>query len=266
MSGHAEACCYARGNPARARSRRSRHGHGDLSSARVRAARVAVATAIAELFRTVMMFHSKLEGAPALNMESVLRAEFANGAASLRCPAPNERSEVIAAADLVVIDEAARVEDELLDAVRPMLATSTGGGRLIALTTPAGNAVGFLMRGPAAMTGTGQRLRHPNARASRKNFLTRSCASLVQQRFSARSMGLNFLIPMKRCFPTAIIDAAFTESVLPLWNDDTVHIKHGAFAGFSYDASTRFVVGVDLGKVDRSDRNCVLEHYQRRYG
>ena len=37
--------------------------------------------------------------------------------------------------DLVVIDEAARVEDDLYFAVRPMLAT--GGGRLIAASTPA---------------------------------------------------------------------------------------------------------------------------------
>ena len=41
-----------------------------------------------------------------------------------------------AAADLVIIDEAARVEDDLISAFRPMLATSNG--RLIALTTPAG--------------------------------------------------------------------------------------------------------------------------------
>ncbi|MGC1590781.1 MAG: hypothetical protein WA770_11755 [Pseudolabrys sp.] len=40
------------------------------------------------------------------------------------------------AADLIVIDEAARVKDSLLQAVRPMLATSQG--RLVALTTPAG--------------------------------------------------------------------------------------------------------------------------------
>ena len=39
---------------------------------------------------------------------------------------------------MVIIVEAARVEDELLAAVRPMLAVSDFGGRLIALSTPFG--------------------------------------------------------------------------------------------------------------------------------
>jgi helicase-like protein len=118
----------------------------------------------AELFRTVMLFHSKLDGAPVLTMESVLRAEFANGSRILALPGTERTIRGYAAADLVVIDEAARVEDELLAAVRPMLATSTGGGRLIALTTPAGKRGWFLMRGPRPMTGTAPRLRRLTAR------------------------------------------------------------------------------------------------------
>ena len=42
----------------------------------------------------------------------------------------------LASVDLIVIDEAARVDDELLAATRPMLAVSNG--TLFALTTPAG--------------------------------------------------------------------------------------------------------------------------------
>jgi hypothetical protein len=42
----------------------------------------------------------------------------------------------LASVDLIVIDEAARVDDELLAATRPMLAVSNGN--LFALTTPAG--------------------------------------------------------------------------------------------------------------------------------
>ena len=41
-----------------------------------------------------------------------------------------------AGAKLIVIDEAARVEDNLIAALRPMMATVDGS--LIALTTPAG--------------------------------------------------------------------------------------------------------------------------------
>ena len=86
-------------------------------------------------------------------MQSILRAEFANGSRILALPGTEKTVSGYAAADLVVIDEAARVEDDLLAAIRPMLATSNG--RLIALTTPAEKGAGFSTRGPAvALTGT----------------------------------------------------------------------------------------------------------------
>ncbi len=49
----------------------------------------------------------------------------------------------------MILDEASRIEDQLLAAVRPMLATSNG--ELIALTTPAGKR-GFFFE---AWTGDG---------------------------------------------------------------------------------------------------------------
>ena len=83
-----------------------------------------------------MAIHSRLGGAPDLKGDSALRMEFVNGT-QYHCAARHRTDNArLAAAALVIIDEAARVEDDLLAAVRPMLATS--GGRLIALTTPAG--------------------------------------------------------------------------------------------------------------------------------
>jgi hypothetical protein len=73
-----------------------------------------------------------------------------NSSRILALPGTEKTIRGYAKADLVVIDEAARVEDELLAAVRPMLATSEGGGRLIALTTPAGKRGWFF----EAWTGT----------------------------------------------------------------------------------------------------------------
>ena len=91
----------------------------------------------AEMLRTIAGFHSKLKGAPELRSESILRAELANGSRILALPGTEKTIRGYAGADLVIIDEAARVEDDLIAAVRPMLATSNG--KLIALTTPAGN-------------------------------------------------------------------------------------------------------------------------------
>src|SRR5258705_2630397 len=92
----------------------------------------------AEMLRTIMLFHAKLEGAPALVGESKLTVELTNGSRILALPGTERTVRGFAGAALVIIDEAARVDDELLAAVRPMLAVAEGGGRLIALTTPAG--------------------------------------------------------------------------------------------------------------------------------
>jgi hypothetical protein len=168
----------------------------------------------AELFRTVMQFHSKLDGAPALNAESVLKAELANGSRILALPGTERTIRGYAAADLVVIDEAARVEDELLAAVRPMLATSNG--RLIALTTPAGK------RGWFFDTWTGGEDWHRTKVAASdcprisQAFLDEELRELGAQRFS-EEYGLEFLDPDEAVFPSAIIAAAFTSEVLPLW-------------------------------------------------
>jgi Terminase large subunit, T4likevirus-type, N-terminal len=171
----------------------------------------------AELFRTVMLFHSKLSGAPPLSKESVLRAEFASGSRILALPGTERTIRGYAKADLVMIDKAARVEDELLAAVRPMLATSTGGGRLIALTTPAGKRGWFF----DAWTGTDDWHRTKVSAADcpriTKEFLDEELRELGQQRFS-EEYGLEFLDPDEAVFPTHIIDQAFTPEVMPLWN------------------------------------------------
>ena len=46
----------------------------------------------AEMQRTIMGFHSKLQGAPTLTQESVLKSEFSNGSEFLHCPARKKRS------------------------------------------------------------------------------------------------------------------------------------------------------------------------------
>src|SRR6185437_7178084 len=80
----------------------------------------------AEMLRTIRQYHAALADAPALNTESVLKAELANGSRILALPGTERTIRGYAAANLIVIDEAARVDDELLAAVRPMLATSNG--------------------------------------------------------------------------------------------------------------------------------------------
>ena len=90
----------------------------------------------AELFRKVADNFSALNRPAEVSHESVLRIEFANGSRILSLPADEKNIRGFSGAAMLVIDEAARVEDALYYAVRPMLAVS--GGKLVALSTPFG--------------------------------------------------------------------------------------------------------------------------------
>jgi hypothetical protein len=65
-----------------------------------------------------------------------LRLELANGSRVLCLPGREETIRSFGGVNLLVLDEAARIRDELYRSVRPMLAVSQG--RLVALSTPFG--------------------------------------------------------------------------------------------------------------------------------
>ena len=89
----------------------------------------------AELLARVRSMLARLTARPAVVSEGALSVRFANGSRILSLPG-TEATVRGFSADLLVIDEAARVEDGLYQAVRPMLAVT--GGRLVALSTPWG--------------------------------------------------------------------------------------------------------------------------------
>jgi hypothetical protein len=75
-------------------------------------------------------------GAPELAAESALRAEFKNSSRIVALPGNEKTIRGYSGANLIILDEASRIEDELVGGITPMLATTNGS--LIALTTPAG--------------------------------------------------------------------------------------------------------------------------------
>jgi hypothetical protein len=89
-----------------------------------------------ELFKKIHDFWERLPGAPESSQESLTRMELSNGSRIISLPGSEKTTRGYSAATLVVMDEASRVPDELLAAVRPMLATTAG--RFFALSTPAG--------------------------------------------------------------------------------------------------------------------------------
>jgi hypothetical protein len=90
----------------------------------------------AEIFRKVLDAYKALgRPVPALS-RTQLRLELANGSRVLCLPGREDTIRSFGGVSLLVIDEAARVADDLYRSVRPMLAVSQG--RLVALSTPFG--------------------------------------------------------------------------------------------------------------------------------
>jgi hypothetical protein len=168
----------------------------------------------AEMLRTIMRLHARLVGAPALNAESVLKAEFSNGSRIIALPGTERTIRGYAAVDLVIIDEASRCDDELLAATRPMLATSNG--RLIALSTPAGRRGWFYQSWSSGDDWHRTRVAASDCPRITKEFLDEELRELGAQRFS-EEYGLEFIDPDEAVFPSAIIDNAFSAEVQPLW-------------------------------------------------
>lgn len=89
-----------------------------------------------ELFRNVARFYGADHAIPSRS-ESALRLELENSSRIVSLPGKEQNVRGYAGVSLLIVDEAARVPDDLYYSVRPMLAVSNG--RLIALSTPFGN-------------------------------------------------------------------------------------------------------------------------------
>jgi len=94
-----------------------------------------------ELFAKIAGFYRDLGRPVAPQGERKLSLELANGSRIITLPGTEKTVRGFSGAALLIVDEAARVEDELYHAVRPMLAVS--GGSLIMLSTPFGKRGAF---------------------------------------------------------------------------------------------------------------------------
>jgi hypothetical protein len=91
---------------------------------------------LAEIFRKVLDIYQALGRPLRAVYKTQLRLELANGARVLCLPGREGTIRSFGGVSLLVLDEAARIPDDLYRSVRPMLAASQG--RLVALSTPFG--------------------------------------------------------------------------------------------------------------------------------
>jgi hypothetical protein len=89
-----------------------------------------------EIFRKVLDAYKALGRSLPARHQTQLRLELANGSRVLCLPGREGTIRSFGGVNLLVLDEAARIPDDLYRSVRPMLAVSQG--RLIALSTPFG--------------------------------------------------------------------------------------------------------------------------------
>jgi len=89
-----------------------------------------------ELFRKVASFYTFFAKEAPTVAESALRLDLKNGSRIVSLPGTEATVRGYSGVNLLILDEASRVPDDLYYSVRPMLAVS--GGRLIGLSTPFG--------------------------------------------------------------------------------------------------------------------------------
>ena len=170
-----------------------------------------------ELFRAkVRRLYSKLGRPVACVQESQLTMELANGSRIISLPGEEETIRGYSDVALLVIDEAARVPDDLYFSVRPMLAVSKG--KLIAMTTPFGKRGWFYeeWRGD----GPWHRVSIPASECPRisPEFLEEERKSIGDHWFE-QEYGIQFRDVIDAFFRQSDIDAAVNNDLQPLFAD-----------------------------------------------
>ncbi|TFH54368.1 MAG: terminase [Methanothrix sp.] len=166
-----------------------------------------------ELFRNVKNFFSA-DPSIASTSESVLKLELANGSRIVSLPGKEQNVRGYAGVSLLIVDEAARVPDDLYYSVRPMLAVSNG--RLIALSTPFGTRGWWYQSWVSPEPW--QRWQIPASMCPRisPEFLEEERRVLGSYWYE-QEYGCNFLDSQTQIFRREDVDAMFSEPV-EAWN------------------------------------------------
>jgi hypothetical protein len=168
-----------------------------------------------ELFRKAVGVYRTLGRPVPAEAETLLRLELANGSRIISLPGSEETIRGYSAPALVLVDEAARVDDELLTAVTPMMAT-VPHARLIALSTPAGKR-GWWWQAWSEGGAAWVRVQVPAAEIPRISpaFLAAERATMPAARYR-QEYECSFEEADAAVFPAGAVAGAVTEDRAPL--------------------------------------------------
>jgi Terminase large subunit, T4likevirus-type, N-terminal len=169
-----------------------------------------------ELYRKIRDNYNQLTEVAELTQESALRLEFANGSRVQVLPGKEATVRGFSGVALLLIDEAARVPDDLYQSVRPMLAVS--GGRIILLSTPFGSR-GFFWQEWVEGGPDWKRVRVTADQCPRipAEWLAKERQRIGDWWYSQEYQCV-FVDSLEACFSFADIEAAITSEVQPLWS------------------------------------------------
>ena len=172
-----------------------------------------------ELFRQCLKLYHGIEGTfavPTIVKESAMRLELENGTRIIALPGSESTVRGYAACTLAIIDEAARVPDELISAIRPTLATTSR--RLIALSTPKARTDWFWETWSDGKDWERTLIKAEDCPRITNEFLTDEERELGAFAYANEYL-CEFQDAETALFGGELITRAFNNSVQPLWND-----------------------------------------------
>ena len=167
-----------------------------------------------ELFRKLTDGYNALGQPVPAKSATATSLELVNGSRVVSLPGQEGTIRGFSGVDLLVIDEAARVPDELYLSVRPMLAVS--GGRLVALTTPWGRRGWFYEAWHSSEDWQRVRVTALDVPRITADFLAEERRNMPRQWFDSEYMCL-FTDTVEQLFSSEDIEAAIDRDVTPLF-------------------------------------------------
>ena len=167
-----------------------------------------------ESFRRVLDLYRTLQTPRPTQAESALRLELSNGSRIVSLPGTESTVRGYSNVRLLVIDEAARVPDELYYSVRPMLAVSHG--RLLALSTPFGKRGWFYQEYTQGEGWERVKITAYDCPRISKEFLEEERRTLPPLFFQSEYM-CEFVDTIDQVFAAEFVHAAISAEVQPLF-------------------------------------------------
>ncbi len=169
-----------------------------------------------ELFTKIAGFYRTLSNPVPPQADRRLSLELANGSRVVTLPGSERTVRGFSGASLLLVDEAARVDDSLYYAVRPMLAVS--GGSLVLMSTPYGKRGAFYEAWTSTAANAWERYEVPATEVPRipPEFLAEERAALPERVFHQEYM-CSFEEVDDSVFTYDVVEQAVSDDVTPLF-------------------------------------------------